>query len=202
MSRSTVRQTAVVLTILFFASMQVAVTQSTYAFADLVWGSSSNVVRSTLVSRGYTFARELDDGALRFDGTILSRPTWVYAEFTPQNQLVKLSVFLLHDSISRTQRFFAAERTMIGLKETIEARYGPAESNYSYFLSPYYRGDGYETQAVELGKASFVSFWPAAADGSHLWIEIDEDVDVAVHYEGPGWSAELQRRRSRQLGDF
>jgi hypothetical protein len=179
-----------------------AVAQTSYSFAELAWGSSLRAVTSQLEARGYSFNRVTETGSHRFNGRLLNRDALISALFNDRDELVKLSVYLFHDNESRSRRFFEAERTWKEMKDILTRRYGPPDDDFSFFMSPYYRGDGYETQAVELEKATFAAFWPTGADGSLLATMIDKDVDVAVIYEGPGWEAEYERRRSRGSSDF
>ena len=173
-----------------------------YTFADLQWGTSRTQATSQLQSAGYTFSEYVEERLLAiFRGSVLSRDALIYTHFTPAQALVNVAVYILHSDVTRSRRFFEAEKTYEKMVETLTAKYGPSDSNYAFFQTPYYRGDGYETQAVEVGKARFAAFWLVGAGGG-LWIQIDEDVDIAVHYESPGWSAELERRDNEELTHF
>lgn len=173
-----------------------------YAFADLQWGSTRPEVTQTLANAGYIYSGASSDGLTSYyDGKVLSKETWVFATFTPNDDLVRVSVFLRHNEIPRARRFLEAEKTLNTMVAALTSKYGPPTSTYDFFMSPYYRGDGFETQAVEVGKAHFASFW-GQISGQGLWIEIDDDVDVAVHYESAEWSNELQRRRNSDLDNF
>lgn len=173
-----------------------------YTFADLLWGSTRSEVTHALTNAGYIYSGASSDGLTNYyDGKVLSKEAWVFASFTPNDALVKVSIYIRHNEIPRARRFFEAEKTLNTMIATLTSKYGPPSSTFDFFMSPYYRGDGFETQAVEVGKARFAGFWEQIS-GQGLWIEIDADVDVAVHYESAQWSNELQRRRNSDLDHF
>jgi hypothetical protein len=64
-------------------------------------------------------------------------------------------------------------------------KYGDPESSFDFFSDPYYEGDGYEMNAVQLEKCTYASFWDAPQDSpnTYLAIRISEFSQVSVSYE-------------------
>lgn len=130
-----------------------------YTFADIAWLSSPSVVASTLGEEGYTvdtFTLDEND-RFNFSGSLLGKDVYGIAQFDSQQQLVKIVLYLLTGDIPRATKFFDAEETYLRLKGILVERYGAPTSELEAFSDPYYRGDGYETQAVELDEATFTS---------------------------------------------
>lgn len=60
-------------------------------------------------------------------------------------------------------------------------KYGAASTKYEYFTEPYYEGDGYELQAVDLEKATFSTYWLAST--MNLSVNISKWKQVNIIYE-------------------
>lgn len=60
-------------------------------------------------------------------------------------------------------------------------KYGKPEQSYSFFLDPYYKGDGYELQALRQNKCRYISFFDVS--NGHISIEISKLQKVVVNYE-------------------
>ena len=65
-------------------------------------------------------------------------------------------------------------------KESYTEKYGSPKS-YEFFTNPYYEGDGYELQALELEKCTYASFF--STPQGHICLEISKKKDVVVSYE-------------------
>lgn len=63
--------------------------------------------------------------------------------------------------------------------------YGEVEV-YRNFKSPYEEGDGYETQAIRMGKADYAAFWKtvnAQNDNNYVSLRITKDMLVRLGYQ-------------------
>ena len=65
-------------------------------------------------------------------------------------------------------------------KDSYIQKYGKPDS-YEFFSNPYYEGDGYELQALQLNKCTYSSFFDTPSGG--IVLEIDKDKSVRVVYE-------------------
>jgi len=183
-------------------SVVLGVSAQPYTFADLAWGSSRAVVRRTLESRGYTYrAPSSREREATFRGRLLNEDVLILVNYGASDNLLKIVVYLLTSNGGGGERTRAAFEQM---SEVLTGRYGAPEKTFQFCEYPYEsNGDCLRSwsTAVAVKKVHWSQFWPDR-EGSALYIDIDEDDDVGVRYEAPGWSEELNRRREAETSDF
>ena len=86
-------------------------------------------------------------------------------------------------------------------------KYGDPKSHFEFFMDPYYKGDGYEAQAVRVGKATFASFWEFPdKDGKsndNLEVDISKYMEVSASYEnGPMMETYLAKKKAKSSKDL
>jgi hypothetical protein len=172
---------------------------ASYRFADLVWGSSPTEVRAGLVAKGYQDIAADKDGDLGFRGTVLETPVVGRALFAGAKLSAVTVILVTADKDCRSM--------YSRMKEVLTAKYGPPTQALEFFTSPYYKGDGFEDQAIRLGKGHFDVFWstpPESRDteGDDLWLGITDRLAVRIQYESPTWSEELKRRQAVDTDAF
>lgn len=156
-------------------------------FSGIPWGSSSTKVISELKKANFTsdcnWAFD-EDGDIKFIGNIMGYPSVNYALFV-NDKLLKMSIKL----ITKDEVVFAAYEEA---SKVLVSKYGQPTKKYAFFSSPYYSGDGYEEQAVRLGKGHFIAFW-----GTMLSVSITDKLIVEISYESSGWKAESDARKAK-----
>jgi hypothetical protein len=92
--------------------------------------------------------------------------------------------------------YLPEQTTWYGLKseyksylQSLTAKYGKANNNNEFFLSPYKEGDGYEMTAVAVEKCLYSTFW------SDVYIQISEYKQVNICYENSANLAISKRER-------
>ncbi|GEM_PF-861744 len=170
---------------------------SKYTFAGMPWGSTSSAVKAALQQNGYEFVTVDKDGDYNFKGTVLGYPAHVYVFMDPKGRATKVMVVLKTPSSDATSVY----QRMLGL---LIEKYGDPDKSLAFFESPYYDGDGYEEQAIAIGKGHFIAMWGYSKGDSNndLAIMIDKDLDVTIGYESYGWHAEAQRRQALSTNAF
>ena len=151
-------------------------------FADIQWGTSKEEVRKQLTVKGFSPGALDKDGDFKFKGSLLGYNMQGLALFS-DNKVVKIIVRI----ITPDNKAIDTYRSMKGI---LTDKYGKPEEDFNFFKKPYYEGDGYEEQAIRLGKATFASFWPG------IMLEINEMLTVQVIYESDAWKAELKKRKA------
>jgi len=171
-----------------------------YRFAKLPWGANPEKVKMVLRKK-YKLTDELN-GDLLYSGTILGNDVLIRTFFNKNKKLVKVRVVLepSEGKVIDTYNEF---------KEILTEKYGPPKDVYEYFDEPYRKGDGFEEQAIKLGKGHFACFWPHANDSSNLALYVDYvDVDwgreliIIISYESKDWGEEYKRRKDKETSDF
>lgn len=176
-------------------TFSIAAVGQNYTFSELQWGSSKASVRDTLVAAGFPTVRQDSDGDLRFDGgTLLGFKSGGWAMFSGEG-LAKVQVVLLTPNNK-------ARETYKRLRDTLRDKYGAPTQTFEYFTRPYYEGDGYEEQAIRLGKGIFSTFWEHKPTKQSIHLQITERLVVSVSYESGQWSEESERRKKRETKAF
>jgi hypothetical protein len=173
------------------------VSSTNWNYGEIPWLSSKAEVKRILEQKGLAFTKTDEDGDLVFSGTLIGKTARLYAIFA-NDRLVKTSVVLITPDRE-------ARSTFRDMRETMITKYGRPESDFHFFTKPYYEGDGYEDQAIRVGKGHFDVFWTKTEGLNReyaLHLGIRETLLVAVDYESPDWKAEYERRRARSTKDF
>lgn len=158
-------------------------------FANIPWGIDLAELRKQLTSNGFTPLNVDEDGDLKFKGKLLGHNAVGFA-FLGNRKLMKLQLLIAtpdHKAIS----------TYRDLREILAKKYGEPEHVFEYFKRPYYDGDGYEEQAIRLGKGTFSCFWKDV-----ISLSITEKLAVKLNYESALWSAEMDRRDAKRNSVF
>ena len=171
--------------------------QARVEFAGLGWTTPMDSVPRLLAARGYKLVNDERDVAGR----------WITLTGSLAGEEVRVSVTDAAGQVGKVSLYFEPERGFVfrlyeRLKEQLTEKYGPPARAIEHFSSPYYKGDGYEEQAVRVGKGTFIVLWERPADGTTLGLTIQEDLSVVVVYEGPEWTAESKRRKVIRAKDF
>lgn len=172
-----------------------------YTFADVPWGTSRVRTRALLQARGYTYSN--DDGSSEYySGVLVQRPCLISVTFSEFGEgLLKISVYI------RTSREIDGSVTRMvfsNIHEYMTVRYGESDLNLracAYSYEGYQRCFSDWINGLRLHHITWSSYWPKRS-GSDAALEVTPENDVAIHYEAPGWSRELSRRRTRQVRDF
>lgn len=114
------------------------------------------------------------------------------------NKMHTIKVLFLPDLEAKSQELYN------DLAEILTLKYGKAES-YRHFKTPYEDGDGYEMQAVKLGKADIASYWECANRRS-VSLEIipfADKVGVTILYQDDVIYEELKAQQDKiNVSDF
>lgn len=126
----------------------------------LTFGMNKDSVISVMQTKGVT-PYETKDNLLSFKdvpiGTKTADRVYCYLVTDPTKTSNKIlhtmKVVFVSDLEAHTQSLYDE------IKSILETKYGKADKSYRTFQSPYTDGDGYEMQAVRVGKASISSYW-------------------------------------------
>lgn len=175
-------------------SIPTSLSAQAFNFAGVEWGSSPEATVKALSSSGFKNIQKDKDGDYTFEGDLVGFKVKGVALMAREIGIVKFIVRLVTPDRK-------ARDTYVKMKETLSEKYGDPKS-YEYFTKPYYEGDGYEDQAIRLGKGRFVSFWTDELTGAGLMLEISEQLTVDLSYESPFWSQEADRRKKAATSVF
>ncbi len=103
------------------------------------------------------------------------------------NKLAKVWIRVLTEDPDARAKF----QTIVGL---LRGKYGAPTAECEDYTTPYYDGDGFEDQAIKVGKADFSAMW-----GTQLLVQISRSLTVDISYESEAWQAESNRRQGGNL---
>lgn len=158
-------------------------------FADMQWGVNSKEVTNQLTAKGFSVSPQDKDGDISFKGTLVGEPFSGLAIFAG-GKFAKVFVRLAtpdNKAISKYQE----------MKDILSNKYGEPDHVFANFTNPYYAGDGYEEQAISLGKAQLASLWK-----SGLALEISDKLTVDLSYESSAWGIEADKRKIKAASVF
>ena len=154
-------------------------------FLGISWGSSKEIFKESMLKReGVTFDEtNSEENILIFDGGTFGGDSVAYiTSFFFQNQLAKVLVVFKpkkQDVIPTYTQWVA----------NLSGKYGKPTSAYKTFTTPYEEGDGYETQAIENGKADYSSYWlfkvaeKPDTQRNGMSLEIEDNLSIIISYE-------------------
>lgn len=151
---------------------------------------------SKLRDKGYTMADSSDDNIIFLSGAFAGYDDVTIAVVgTPKsNTVYKVVVFF-----GKKDSFSSLETQYNSLLKSYTDKYGKPEESYSFFSSPYYKGDGFELQALKKEKCNYISFF--SVDNGHLIIEISKTQQVSVTYEDIEGDVILKREKKMIIND-
>lgn len=155
-------------------------------FLDLEWKDSKAEVKKKMLNRkgieqdsqkelmfGLVSKSENGDH-LCFESGIFGKhavSSWLFLFY--KNQFCKASVTTVKQS--------DVIRKYNEVKEIFESKYGEPLYDFFEFISPYYYGDGYEENAIKLGKAYMISAW--VINDCTVGIQITKSLELQFTYE-------------------
>jgi len=153
-------------------------------FADIKWGSTVEEVKRQLIGKGFKPTATDKDGDLKFEGKLLGETMAGWAMFS-NKKLAKVFIVLATPDRRAIDKYNEVRKVLV-------EKYGDPSDTFKMFRRPYYEGDGYEEQAIRLGKARYSTFW-----GNGLYVAITDRLAVTITYESDEWGEEGDRRRAK-----
>lgn len=136
-----------------------------------------NTTISKFRAKGYTIANTFEQG-VKLKGRVASREIELFVFVTPKTRKVfKMVVYLAEES-----SWYSLRQTYIDMLTSLKNKYGEPDDTEAKFITPYYLGDGYELQAVELEKLDYHAYW-FRRDNLTVGVEISKYKQVKLTYE-------------------
>jgi hypothetical protein len=171
--------------------------QSEYAsFGNIPFGSTSAEVQKAMGDKGYEYEGPGRFGDDTFTGKIGAYTSDIHGYYDDAAKLEKWTVNLETPDEDVLAEFESVVKDFT-------ARFGLPIKATRAETDPFSIGDGKVAEAVKAKKATFFAFWNQKGDKENVVdIEITEDATVLISYEGPGWSAYVDRRDAKRKSDL
>ncbi len=151
---------------------------------------------STAISKyrekGYSVSQYFDQG-VKLTGKVASQPIDLYIFTTPKSKKIFKMVVYFRKETS----WVALRDSYIRMFTTLSNKYGEPDDYEAKFITPYYLGDGYELQAVELEKIDYHAYWFKRSNLT-VGVEISKYKQVKLTYEN-NLMMDLKDREQAQL---
>lgn len=138
--------------------------------------------KAKVLSKGFVQVKKDLKNCLVYQKYENGKKLEIYLIHTPYTKIVwKLAVFV--DDATSWSR---SKEKYFKYVSILTNKYGDPKTSVDEFESPYYEGDGYEIQALYLGKASIGSIFQDT-NGNYITIELGSfdkgKADIIIHYE-------------------
>jgi hypothetical protein len=163
-----------ILSIALFATTTIAYSQTFNGVS--ISGNTQSVVDS-FKARGFKFV-DSSENTVVMKGEVTGKPFELYIITTPKSkQVCKVAGYF--DEIDSWYGLEAEYNSIINI---ITQKYNKPDNKYAFFTKPYYKGDGYELQALGVDKVSYSSYW-FNKDNLNICVSISKFKMVKVDYE-------------------
>jgi hypothetical protein len=163
-------------------------------FADIPWGTSAAGVEKAITALGMKLQKKHDEGDAMYEGRLFDQDAFVLTMMSAKG-LVKVEVGLgTPDDV--------AVGVYRNLVSTLTSKYGKPDESVETYEAPYAKGDGFETLAIQSGKATLKTVWLPQTAPSALLVTVTDKLLVRLVYESDDWAAESGRRTKKAKSVF
>lgn len=163
--------------ILFAVLLNVnAFSQNHLEFNGVSMNSEINSFTKKLESKGYELKEYIGSNAI-MEGTFTNHSAQLIILGTNKTKMVwKVSVKLASEF-----PWADLKNLYQDYKELYTKKYGKPHEHFEFFSKPYYEGDGYELQALKLGKCNYITFYKL--ETGYITVGLSEDGCLQLVYE-------------------
>jgi hypothetical protein len=178
-----------ILSLLFAISVA---TVSAQSFNGVPISGDIGTVIAKFKAKGFTLNKYVENGAI-MKGSVSGESLELFIFTTPKSKKVCKLVMYLDEDIS----WYSLKSNYFRYVQILTNKYGSPDNHDEYFIKPYYEGDGYELQAVELEKTYFMSYW-LRKDNLTLAVEISKYKQVKLTYEND-MAMEIRKKEQDEI---
>ena len=149
-------------------------------FLGIPWGASPQEVDQAMMKRNATRSEATDNGEI-----IIYSDTFIGKE-------AQIAFYFYNNQMWQAGAFISSPKYQVidnweEICDLIAEKYGKPTNKFFYFKSPYRDGDGFETQALQLGKATAAWYWffPVSNDKEEngLSCKINTSLIIVIMYQ-------------------
>ena len=190
---------------MLFLFYSITVSQETNldSFLGIKWGANSSTIKKIMQGKqGVTIDKKNSNmSMLIYDGGSFGGEDVYFWQFPIENDIGFYAVTVNY----KTQEFNVI-RLYRKIRESISLKYGDPGENYENFTTPYHDGDGYETQAIQMGKGSFICSWKLNTELDYpnkIMLSINENLLIQLtYYNGALFNTAIERAKKKNASEF
>ena len=178
--------------LLLLLSIFVVLNQPVFAqsFNGVPISGNINEAVNKFKAKGFKFIKK-EGNSYVFSGKVFNEVVELYLLASPYTkQYVKCSIFFPESA------WLTLKRDYNKYVELFVEKYGYHTGQIENFIDPYYEGDGYELNALELEKCVYGTYW--VRDDVSMLIEISKYKQVKIVYENNKLMDVFQKELQRQ----
>lgn len=162
----------------------------------LPFGSSTKAVDSFATKLGFSKRNITSTGIVSYDAGQWATYHFSFVVFGSCQPvgMHTLKVFIPVDSSNYQQKY----DELVSLYRT---KYGEPSNEFRFFKSPYKDGDGYEYQAVRVGKGSISTYWEDE-NANNLGIAVDDGGIDLPYQDSKRFSVCKEQSRNQSLNNI
>jgi len=159
-------------------------------FRDLEINGDLTSFISELEKMDYSLSKTHDHVAI-LTGNFIGKNCTLFVVSSPNTETVwKVGV-----SLPKDENWSSLKSDYLSLQKQFTKKYGKPEKEYSFFLKPYYEGDGYEIQALRKEKCYFATIYKI--ETGYVILQISEFSNISISYEDK-LNTEINKQETEQ----
>lgn len=175
-----IKKIAAILSMFLFCIMSLSAQTERMKFMGIPIAGSPIQMGEKLKAKGFVFKEKISNHIREYSGTFAGSNVVVDVVSTSN---VVWKILVEYPEASSFSRLESDYEDMVG---QFKKKYGEPTEHFEFFSKPYYKGDGYEMQALRLDKCNYASYWEKEngticvemSKGGHLWIGYEDKVGV------------------------
>lgn len=169
-------------------SVSAEASTSEIMFAGVKWGSTFESANKILTEKGY----KLRPKKTNYEGLVVAHYEFKLFQIDSaanlvfeKNKLIKIMIVMLTPDDKCLEKF-------LEVRNSFRAKYEEGDGVVE-FKYPYELGDGYELQAIRLGKADIYEVWKSDSGDSMMKLFVSKQLSVDITYESIMWDEYMTR---------
>lgn len=144
-----------------------------------------------LKAKGFIFKEKIGEHIREYSGTFAGSQVLVDVVST-SNIVWKVLV-----DYPEAGSFSRLETQYNDMVSQFTKKYGEPSDHFEFFSKPYYKGDGYELQALRLEKCTYATYWEN--EHGSICIEMSKSGHLWIGYEDKNGVSEKNRKQDQQI---
>ncbi|WP_418788994.1 hypothetical protein, partial [Leyella stercorea] len=144
-----------------------------------------------LKSKGFVRKSRINENVLEMVGKFAGSKVEVYIVST-NNLVWKILVDYPEESTFSSLSSFYDD-----MVEQFKIKYGIPSDHFEFFSKPYYKGDGYELQALKLEKCTYASYWETST--GIISVSLTKYANLRIVYEDAVGVAKKHETNEKQI---
>lgn len=186
----------VVAFLLFTVLFSISKAQEHMMFMKIPIDGTLSGFAAKMKAKGFTQIAA-DKNLIVMEGEFMGKECEIGLHGTIQTNVIwKVSVFLKKSYTS----WYSLKSEYKRIVDSYTEKYGFPTDKYEFFSRPYYEGDGYEIQALKVGKCTYSNFWMNVEEGN-IEISMTQSAKIKIGYEDLINGEKQEEEKQKQIND-